>query len=61
MKKIFFLSIATVLLTSCISNKDLVYLQSPASVKSDSIEVAQIISKPYRIQTSDILNINIKA
>ena len=41
--------------------KDLVYLQSPASVKSDSIEVAQIISKPYRIQTSDILNINIKA
>ncbi len=61
MKKIFFLSIATVLLTSCISNKDLIYLQSSASVKSDSIEVAQVISKPYRIQTSDILSINIKA
>lgn len=61
MKKIFFLSIIAVLFTSCISTKDLTYLQSNQTSKSDSIRVAQEVSKPYRIQTNDILSINIKA
>ena len=61
MKKIFFLSIIAVLFTSCISTKDLTYLQPNQTSKSDSIRVAQEVSKPYRIQTNDILSINIKA
>ena len=61
MKKIVFLALFTALLTSCISTKDLTYLQPNATSKSDSIKVAQEVSKPYRIQTNDILSINIKA
>lgn len=61
MRKIFFLALFSVLLTSCISTKDLTYLQPNTSTKSDSIRVAQEVSKPYRIQTNDILSINIKA
>ena len=61
MKKIFFLSIIAVLFTSCISTNDLTYLQPNQTSKSDSIRVAQEVSKPYRIQTNDILSINIKA
>jgi polysaccharide export outer membrane protein len=49
------------LFTSCISTKDLTYLQPNQTSKSDSIRVAQEVSKPYRIQTNDILSINIKA
>ena len=61
MKKILFLALFSVLLTSCISTKDLTYLQPNVVTKSDSIKVSQEVSKPYRIQTNDILNINIKA
>ncbi|HBD27526.1 polysaccharide biosynthesis/export family protein [Flavobacterium sp.] len=61
MKKIVFLALFTALLTSCISTKDLTYLQPNAASKSDSIKVAQEVSKPYRIQTNDILSVNIKA
>jgi polysaccharide export outer membrane protein len=61
MKKIVFFALFSVLLTSCISTKDLTYLQPNAITKSDSIKVSQEVSKPYRIQTNDILNINIKA
>ena len=61
MKKIVFLALFTALLTSCISTKDLTYLQPNAVSKSDSIKVAQEVSKPYRIQTNDILSVNIKA
>lgn len=61
MKKIVFLALFTVLLTSCISTKDLTYLQPNTTSKSDSIKVAQEVSKPYRIQTNDILSVDIKA
>lgn len=61
MKKIFFLSIITALLTSCIPTKDLTYLQTDRTSKLDSIRVYEEVSKPYRIQTNDILSINIKA
>jgi polysaccharide export outer membrane protein len=61
MKKIVFFALFTVLLTSCISTKDLTYLQPNATTKSDSIKVAQEVSKPYRIQTNDVISITIKA
>lgn len=62
MSKIYsFLGILTLLLTtSCISNKDLVYLQK--SSKENSISnVEDSPSKPYRVQTNDVLSIKIKA
>lgn len=61
MKKIVFFALFSVLFTSCISTNDLTYLQPNATTKSDSIKVAQEVSKPYRIQTNDILSVNIKA
>jgi polysaccharide biosynthesis/export protein len=61
MKKIVFLALFTVILTSCISTKDITYFQPSSASKSDSIRVVQENSKPYRIQASDILSINIKA
>lgn len=45
--------------TSCITNKNLVYLQKTQE-KEGFIEVNQS-SSPYRIQTNDILSITIKA
>lgn len=47
-------------LVSCIPNKDLVYLQDK-NKDEYSIEVDNSFSKPYRVQTNDILTINIKA
>lgn len=61
MKKILFLALFSVLLTSCISTKDLTYLQPNVVTKSDSIKVSQEVSKPYRIQTNDVISVNIKA
>ena len=55
------MSIIAVLLTSCISIKDLTYLQPNQTSKSDSIKISQEVFKPYRIQINDILSINIKA
>ena len=60
MKKIVFFALFSVLFTSCISTKDLTYLQPNATSKSDSIKVAQEVSKPYRIQTNDVISITIK-
>lgn len=60
MKKIIVFAIITSLFASCIPNKDLVYLQNKGS-NSNSIEVTQEASKPYRVQTNDIITISIKA
>ncbi|REG98232.1 polysaccharide biosynthesis/export family protein [Flavobacterium aquicola] len=50
----------SVLFTSCIPVKDLVYLQKKDnSTKENSIE--KIESKPYRLQTHDVISISIKA
>lgn len=62
MNKIYLIFCFTILFLtqSCISNKDLVYLQSKdSSKKQDTLEV--LASKPYRVQTSDIISIKIKA
>lgn len=52
--------VLSILFTSCIPNKDLVYLQNPKK-DNQAIEVNAAASKPYRVQTNDILNISIKA
>lgn len=46
--------------SSCIPNKDLVYLQNKKGT-NQSIEIDQSFAKPYKVQVNDILNINIKA
>jgi polysaccharide export outer membrane protein len=50
----------SVFFTSCISVKDLVYLQKKDNA-SDQGPVAMVESKPYRLQTHDVLSITIKA
>ena len=52
--------VMNVLFTSCITNKDVVYLQDKGSVVDESLQI-QILSKPYRVQISDILSISIKS
>ncbi len=58
--KFIYLLIITGFLTSCIPNKELIYLQK-GKEKDQFIEVNQSLSKPYRIQINDILSISIKA
>ncbi|MFI1745797.1 polysaccharide biosynthesis/export family protein [Thalassobellus sediminis] len=63
MLKKFFLVIClviSILFSSCITNKDVVYLQDKGTV-SDSLLVLKELSKPYRVQVNDILSINVKA
>lgn len=61
MSKIYvFLCVLTMLLTtSCISNKDVVYLQGNRDEKQNSVE--QVTQKPYRVQSNDVISIKIKA
>jgi len=60
-KLIFFLVMMSgLLLTSCIPTKDLTYLQQKES-ESPEKAIAAIELKPYRLQTNDILSINLKA
>ena len=49
-----------VVLTSCITNKDLVYLQDKGTVVNDSLAIRET-AKPYRVQVNDILSIRVKA
>jgi len=48
------------LCSSCITNKDVVYLQDKGTVVNDSLQIKEL-SKPYRVQINDILSINVKA
>ncbi|TYA71406.1 polysaccharide biosynthesis/export family protein [Seonamhaeicola marinus] len=50
----------SLLLSSCITNKDVVYLQEKGTIASDSLQIREL-SKPYRVQVNDILYINVKA
>lgn len=61
MKSYFILSLLVVSLlsVSCITNKDIVYLQDKGNV-IDSLAIKEL-SKPYRVQVNDILSINVKA
>ncbi len=57
--KIYLLLICSILLTSCIPNKDLIYLQNKNNSSNQVVE--SVNQKPYRLQTNDVLVINIKA
>lgn len=56
----FILLACSISLTSCIPTKDLIYLQNKKSIDSN-ITISQVMSKPYRLQTNDVLSITIKA
>lgn len=55
----FLCLISVLLITSCIPNKDLVYLQQKDAESQSTIE--KVALKPYRIQINDILSVRIKA
>ena len=57
--KIYLLILLSIFVTSCIPNKDLIYLQKKDDSGSQPVE--QVNQKPYRLQTNDILIITIKA
>ncbi|WP_298494562.1 polysaccharide biosynthesis/export family protein [uncultured Algibacter sp.] len=50
----------SVLLTSCITNKDLVYLQDKGDGTNNDLVITEL-PKPYKVQINDILSINVKA
>lgn len=56
---IFLICICLIFCTSCIPQKDIVYLQDKGSA-NDSLPKLVEQQKPYRIQINDILNIRIK-
>lgn len=57
---LYILFIIGIFFTSCVPTKDLIYLQNKGN-SSETNSVESIVFKPYRLQTSDILSINIKA
>jgi polysaccharide export outer membrane protein len=57
---IYIFLLISVLFTSCIPVKDLVYLQKKGDPLSEHT-IAMVESKPYRLQTHDVLSITIKA
>lgn len=59
-KFLFICLFISVLCTSCITNKDVVYLQDKGTSHQDSLLIKEL-SKPYRVQINDILSINVKA
>lgn len=46
--------------SSCITNKDVVYLQNKGTIANDSLQI-KALAQPYRVQIDDILSINVKA
>tara|TARA_R110002049_G_scaffold2372_4_gene17457 strand:+ start:103 stop:912 length:810 start_codon:yes stop_codon:yes gene_type:complete len=62
MKRLFwyYTLIFGVLCSSCITNKDVVYLQDKGTIATDSILIKEL-SKPYRVQVNDILSVNVKS
>lgn len=47
--------------SSCITNKDLIYLQNNVPADSASVVVKPLNHEPYRVQVNDILKIDFKA
>ncbi|RZJ34877.1 MAG: sugar transporter [Flavobacterium sp.] len=54
------LVLALVLFASCVPTKDLIYLQDKNGAENVQA-VNAVASKPYRLQTNDIINVTIKA
>lgn len=57
---LYLLLCISVLFSSCIPTQDLIYLQKKDN-SSDEMSISVVESKPYRLQTNDVLSITIKA
>lgn len=57
---LYFLFVIGVFFTSCVPTRDLIYLQNKDNT-TENKTITPLVLKPYRLQTSDILSINIKA
>lgn len=57
---LYLLIAISVLFSSCIPTKDLTYLQKKEGAEQGAV-IAEVESKPYRIQSNDVLSITIKA
>lgn len=57
---LYILLLFSLIFTSCIPSKDLIYLQENSKSTSNQ-PVESVTMKPYRLQINDILNIKIKA
>ena len=58
---LFLSLILTVWFSSCISTKQLTYLQEEDGSKTDSIVSIRKMQEPYRLQVNDLLSIRVKA
>lgn len=56
----FLFIVITLLFSSCIPTKDLIYLQKKDGTGTENT-ISEVESKPYRLQTNDVLSITIKA
>lgn len=56
---IFLLLLLVIFTASCVPNKELKYLQDNKN-SNDTLIMSEIVKKPYRIQSNDVLVINIK-
>ena len=57
---LLFLLFIGIFFTSCVPTKDLIYLQKGENAEATPM-VNPVSAKPYRVQTNDILSVNIKA
>ena len=57
---LYLLLIISVTFSSCIPTQDLIYLQKKGNSK-EGITISAVESKPYRLQTNDVLSVTIKA
>jgi len=60
LKQLLIFALIAMCCASCITNKDVVYLQDKGTDVNDSLQI-QALAKPYRVQISDILSIDVKA
>ncbi len=56
---LYILTLIGLVLTSCVPTKDMIYLQKNSPQENQVVTPSP--QKPYRLQTNDILNINIKS
>jgi polysaccharide export outer membrane protein len=59
LKSLLFILVALISFSSCITNKDVVYLQDKGTVVEDSLAIKEA-SKPYRVQINDQLKVSFK-
>ncbi len=59
-KTIFCFLLLALVFNSCVPTKDLIYLQNKDSTSAKE-SIDQVVLKPYRLQTNDIVSITIKA